>query len=115
MKISYTYLWLSLVLLAASCTYTQKVKDGTFAHDRKQYAVAVDMLKKEHQKAKTRSEKNKLAYLLADSYQQLGKPAQIVTAIVAFAILGKITDWLIVAAARPFLRWEDRFAGYAVT
>jgi sulfonate transport system permease protein len=50
-----------------------------------------------------------LGYLLIDG-QQLGKPAQIVTAIVAFAILGKITDWMIVAAARPFLRWEDRFA-----
>jgi len=50
-----------------------------------------------------------LGYLLIDG-QQLGKPAQIVTAIVAFAILGKITDWLIVAAARPFLAWEDRFA-----
>ncbi len=74
MKIFTAYCWLSLVLLVG-CTYTQKVKDGTFAHDRKQYAVAVDMLKKEHQKAKTRSEKNKLAYLLADSYQQLGKPA----------------------------------------
>lgn len=50
-----------------------------------------------------------LGYLLIDG-QQLGKPAQIVAAIVAFAILGKITDWMIVAAARPFLRWEDRFA-----
>ncbi len=50
-----------------------------------------------------------LGYLLIDG-QQLGKPAQIVTAIVAFAILGKISDWLIVAATKPFLRWEDRFA-----
>ena len=50
-----------------------------------------------------------LGYLLIDG-QQLGKPAQIVTAIVAFAILGKFTDWLIVLATRPFLRWEDRFS-----
>jgi hypothetical protein len=42
--------------------------------------------------------------------QQLGKPAQIVAAIVAFAILGKASDWLIVAVSSPFLRWEDRFA-----
>ena len=55
-----------------------------------------------------------LGYLLIDG-QQLGKPAQIVTAIVAFAILGKITDWLIVAAAKPFLRWEDRFARHGVS
>ena len=47
-----------------------------------------------------------LGYLLIDG-QQLGKPAQIVAAIVAFAIIGKITDWIIVAATAPFLRWED--------
>jgi sulfonate transport system permease protein len=39
--------------------------------------------------------------------QQLGKPAQIVAAILAFAILGKLSDWLIVLASAPFLRWED--------
>jgi sulfonate transport system permease protein len=50
-----------------------------------------------------------LGFLLIDG-QQLGKPAQIVAAIVAFAILGKLTDWLIVRASAPFLRWEDRFA-----
>ena len=48
-----------------------------------------------------------LGYLLIDG-QQLGKPAQIVAAIVAFAILGKTTDWLIALATAPFLRWEDR-------
>lgn len=50
-----------------------------------------------------------LGYLLIDG-QQLGKPAQIVAAIVAFAVIGKTTDWLIAAAAAPFLRWEDRFS-----
>jgi sulfonate transport system permease protein len=47
-----------------------------------------------------------LGYLLVDG-QQLGKPSQIVAAIVAFAIIGKLTDWLIVLASMPFLRWED--------
>ena len=47
-----------------------------------------------------------LGYLLIDG-QQLGKPAEIVAAIVAFAIVGKATDWLIALAAAPFLRWED--------
>jgi sulfonate transport system permease protein len=47
-----------------------------------------------------------LGYLLIDG-QELGKPAEIVAAIVAFAIVGKATDWLIVLAAAPFLRWED--------
>jgi sulfonate transport system permease protein len=47
-----------------------------------------------------------LGFLLIDG-QQLGKPAQIVAAIVAFALLGKATDWLIVLIASPFLRWQD--------
>jgi sulfonate transport system permease protein len=47
-----------------------------------------------------------LGFLLIDG-QQLGKPAQIVAAIVAFAILGQATDWLIVLLSAPFLRWED--------
>jgi len=50
-----------------------------------------------------------LGYLLIDG-QQLGKPAQIVAAIVAFAILGKTTDFIVAAVSAPFLRWEDRFA-----
>jgi sulfonate transport system permease protein len=49
-----------------------------------------------------------LGYLLLDG-QQLGKPAQILAAIVIFAILGKATDWLIEVAAAPFLRWQDAF------
>jgi sulfonate transport system permease protein len=50
-----------------------------------------------------------LGYLLIDG-QQLGKPAQILAAIVIFAILGKFTDWLIEVAAAPFLRWQDVFS-----
>src|SRR5262245_14121742 len=50
-----------------------------------------------------------LGFLLIDG-QQLGKPAQIVAAIVAFAILGKTTDFIIATVSAPFLRWEDRFA-----
>jgi sulfonate transport system permease protein len=49
-----------------------------------------------------------LGYLLVDG-QQLGKPAQIVAAILAFAVLGKLTDWIIVASTAPLLRWQDAF------
>jgi sulfonate transport system permease protein len=49
-----------------------------------------------------------LGYLLIDG-QQLGKPAQIVAAIIAFAVLGKATDAMLAAAAAPFLRWQDVF------
>ena len=51
-----------------------------------------------------------LGYLLIDG-QQLGKPAQIVAAIVAFAIIGKISDWIVVLATAPLLRWQDAFGG----
>lgn len=47
-----------------------------------------------------------LGYLLIDG-QQLGKPTEIVCAILAFAVLGKTTDWLIERAAAPLLRWQD--------
>jgi sulfonate transport system permease protein len=47
-----------------------------------------------------------LGYLLIDG-QQLGKPAEIVAAILAFAVLGKLTDWLVVIATAPLLRWQD--------
>jgi sulfonate transport system permease protein len=49
-----------------------------------------------------------LGYLLIDG-QQLGKPAQILAAIVIFAVLGKTTDWLIEIASAPLLRWQDAF------
>jgi sulfonate transport system permease protein len=53
-----------------------------------------------------------LGYLLMDG-QQLGKPAQIVAAIVAFAVIGKTTDWLIEIASAPLLRWQDAYGQQA--
>ena len=47
-----------------------------------------------------------LGYLLVDG-QQLGKPDQILAAIVAFALLGKAADSLLILAARPFTAWQD--------
>jgi sulfonate transport system permease protein len=47
-----------------------------------------------------------LGYLLVDG-QQLGKADQILAAILVFAVLGKLTDSLISALARPLLAWQD--------
>ncbi len=47
-----------------------------------------------------------LGYLLVDG-QQMGKPDQILAAIIAFALLGKFTDSLLVLATRPLVRWQD--------
>jgi sulfonate transport system permease protein len=50
-----------------------------------------------------------LGYLLVDG-QQLGKPAQIMAAILCFAIIGKATDSLLVLSTSPLLRWQDNFS-----
>lgn len=50
-----------------------------------------------------------LGYLLVDG-QQLGKPAQIMAAILCFAIIGKATDSLLILATAPLLRWQDNFS-----
>jgi sulfonate transport system permease protein len=47
-----------------------------------------------------------LGYLLVDG-QQMGKPDRILAAIIAFALLGKIADSVLVATTRPLLRWQD--------
>jgi sulfonate transport system permease protein len=50
-----------------------------------------------------------LGYLLVDG-QQLGKPDQILAAILTFAVVGKATDSLLLIASAPFLRWRDTHA-----
>jgi sulfonate transport system permease protein len=37
----------------------------------------------------------------------MGKPDQILAAIIAFALLGKAADTLLVALTAPLLRWQD--------
>ncbi|MBO0145043.1 ABC transporter permease [Agrobacterium sp. Ap1] len=49
-----------------------------------------------------------LGYLLVDG-QQLGKPDQIVAAIIVFAIIGKLSDGLLVFATKPLIAWQDNF------
>lgn len=53
-----------------------------------------------------------LGFLLTDG-QQLGKPAQIMAAIIVFAVLGKFTDWVVELATAPLLRWQDSFGARA--
>lgn len=47
-----------------------------------------------------------LGYLLVDG-QQLGKPDQILAAIIAFAVLGKLCDGALIGATKPLLTWQD--------
>ena len=63
-----------ITTLVFACTYTQKIKDGQTAFERKQYKVAIPFLNKEYSKAKTRLEKGKLAFLLGESYKNMNQP-----------------------------------------
>ncbi len=49
-----------------------------------------------------------LGFLLVDG-QQTGRPSVILASIVAFAILGKLTDGLLALATSRLLRWQDSF------
>ncbi len=47
-----------------------------------------------------------VGYLLLDG-QQVGKPDQIIAAILVFAVLGQAADALLKLCAAPLLRWQD--------
>ncbi|MEQ1746435.1 MAG: OmpA family protein [Saprospiraceae bacterium] len=66
------YLLFATLVLAA-CNYTVKIKDGTTAHERKQYDAAIPMLERDFARAKSRTEKGRLAYHIADSYRNTGR------------------------------------------
>ena len=57
-----------------ACTYTEKIRDGKTAFERKQYAVAIPMLEKDYNKTKDNQIKGEKAYLLAESYRLTGRP-----------------------------------------
>jgi sulfonate transport system permease protein len=51
-----------------------------------------------------------LGYLLVDG-QQMGRPDHILAAIIAFALLGKLADSILVGATKPLVRWQDTARG----
>ena len=51
-----------------------------------------------------------LGYLLLDG-QQMGRPDQILAAIIAFALLGKLCDGVLVAIGTPLTAWQDTRRG----
>lgn len=64
------FLLLFLAFLA-SCSQTQKITDGPIAFEQKQYHLAADLLKKDYQKAKSRVEQGKIAFLIGESYRRM--------------------------------------------
>lgn len=65
--------FLVLLVSTSQCTYTKKVKDGRFAFEREQYAVALKFLEKEYKKAESRIERGNIAYLVGRSLANLNR------------------------------------------
>ncbi|MBC6993450.1 OmpA family protein [Neolewinella lacunae] len=70
--------YLFLFVVCSACTYTAKITDGTTAIERKQYHVAVPMLTKEFKKARSRSEKGKIALNLGHALRETGRDEEAV-------------------------------------
>jgi peptidoglycan-associated lipoprotein len=73
----YQYKFFLLLMLAAfclayGCSYTLKIKDGRTAHERHQFSMAIPLLQKEYERAKTRKDKGQLAFLAANAYTRMG-------------------------------------------
>lgn len=68
-----------LIGLISACTFVDKIRDGDTAYDRKQYAVAIPMLKKEYDKTKSRVEKGKKAFLMGECYRNTNQIASSIT------------------------------------
>lgn len=73
MRIAFLF---TVVFCFANCTFVQKIKDGETAYDRKQYHVAIGFLDKEYKREKSRIEKGKIAYKLAESYRLTGQESK---------------------------------------
>lgn len=72
MKFLSNYILISLLVLMA-CNSSLKIQDGKTAYERKQYYLASSLLEKEYKAAKTRIQKGKLAWLIANSFVACGK------------------------------------------
>ena len=59
------------VINLLSCSFTQNVKTGELAYERKQYATAIDLLEKEYPKTGSKSQKSRKAFLLGQSYLKI--------------------------------------------
>jgi len=66
-------IFLGLVVGLQSCVFTKKIKDGTMAYELKQYSVAIEMLQDEFQSSNNASAKARLAFLLGESFWNIGE------------------------------------------
>jgi len=70
-QVKYLSILVSFAFLISSCSFGTKIKNGEMAFDRKQYAVAVDMLSNEYNNTDNPRTRARYAYLLGMSYVYL--------------------------------------------
>lgn len=62
----------SLILLQISCSYTEKIRDGRTAFERKRYFQAAEMLQGEFNAARSNADRMNIAYLIGESHLKYG-------------------------------------------
>ncbi|MFZ1749887.1 MAG: OmpA family protein [Saprospiraceae bacterium] len=60
-----------LVTLLFSCSFSQKIKTGEMAYERRQYATAIGLLEPEYNESRSEAAKGRKAWLLANCYNRL--------------------------------------------
>ncbi len=62
---------IALLSIVASCSFTEKIRDGKTAYDRKQYAIAAEMLQEEYESTSDQAARATIAYYIGMSYQRI--------------------------------------------
>jgi len=65
---------LLVMSLLTSCMYTEKIKDGRTAFERKQFSVAAELFQKEFESSKDNRERAVIAFYLGETHQRLSDP-----------------------------------------
>ena len=66
----------SFLIFCNSCSFVQKINDGTTAYERKQFALAIKMLPAEYDEENSLINKGKIAFMLAESYKRTNQIEQ---------------------------------------
>ncbi len=61
-----------LIYTLSACTYTEKIRDGKTAYERKQFTIANQLLTNEIKKVKTGTDRGILSFILAETAMQMG-------------------------------------------
>ena len=68
-----------LLYTLSACTYTEKIRDGKTAYERKQYTIANQLLTNEIKKVKTGTDRGILSFILAETAMQMGNIDQAIS------------------------------------